>query len=121
MTTLHHHTEPNTLVLTLDGTVHPAEVPAVRAAAARLMVAVRAGVVVDLSLAGDQGLATVDVLAHLCLMARRLGREFRIRHSSPTLRQLLDLSGLAEALQAGDECGCRACWTEPDHPGSPAV
>jgi ABC-type transporter Mla MlaB component len=40
-------------------------------------------------------LATVDALARLAIAARRVGRGIEVRHASDSLRQLLDLAGLA--------------------------
>jgi anti-anti-sigma regulatory factor len=42
--------------------------------------------------------ATVDVLAHLCLLARRLGGELRVSGAGEELRALVWLMGLTETL-----------------------
>ena len=42
---------------------------------------------------------TIEALARLQLTARRLGRQVRLRHPSPELRELLDLCGLSETLR----------------------
>ena len=57
----------------------------------------------DVGLVCDVGdvatdLATVDALARLQLMARRMGREIHVRHARGELVLLLDLVGLAECV-----------------------
>jgi ABC-type transporter Mla MlaB component len=42
---------------------------------------------------------TVEALARLQLTARRLGRQIRLRHPSPELRELLELFGLTDVLR----------------------
>jgi len=51
-------------------------------------------VVCDVAGLGPPGLATVDVLARLELVARRAGGRIRLRNPDPALRALLDLVGL---------------------------
>lgn len=48
-------------------------------------------------------LATLDTLARLQLAARRLGGAIRLQHPSRDLCQLLELTGLAETFDLGDE------------------
>jgi ABC-type transporter Mla MlaB component len=45
-------------------------------------------------------LAAVDALARLALVARRFGREVRLRRASPELGDLIELAGLSEVLPA---------------------
>ncbi len=42
---------------------------------------------------------SVDTIARLALIARRLGLELRLRHSTPELRELVAFMGLAEVLR----------------------
>lgn len=51
-------------------------------------------VVCDVAGAGPPGLATVDLLAHLELTARRAGGRIRLRGVTPALGALLELVGL---------------------------
>ena len=44
-------------------------------------------------------LGTVDSLARLALAARRLGRDVRLRHARPELKELVAFAGLAEVLR----------------------
>jgi anti-anti-sigma regulatory factor len=55
-------------------------------------------VVCDVSALAGSDLATVDALAGLALVARRLGCRVRLRHASPELRELLALAGLADVV-----------------------
>jgi hypothetical protein len=50
-------------------------------------------------------LPTVDVLVRLALVARRSRRTMRLEHASPAILELLELCGLTEVLQTGDEPG----------------
>ena len=43
-------------------------------------------------------LGTVEVLARLQLVARRLGCELQVRHASPDLQCLIEFTGLSEVL-----------------------
>ena len=43
--------------------------------------------------------AAIDALARTHLLARRLGRELRLRRASNELRELLDFAGLAGVLR----------------------
>jgi anti-anti-sigma regulatory factor len=69
-------------------------------------------------------LAAVDGLARLQLEARRRGEVVRLQRVSPALRELLDLTGLADVL--GVEMGGQAeereerlGLEEERHPGDP--
>ena len=60
-------------------------------------------VVRDLGWIDAADLATVDALARVALVARRLGRDVRVEGASPELRELLALAGLAGVVPcAGD-------------------
>ena len=52
--------------------------------------------------------AAVDVVAHLALVARRLGRGIRLRDASPTLVELLAFAGLAEMIPCELDSGLDA-------------
>ena len=71
-------------------------------------------------------LGAVDGLARLQLEAKRRGRVLRLRRVSPGLRELLDLTGLAEALgvevgRQPEEREERLGLQEERHPGDPPV
>ncbi len=110
MTRLRHHSEPDALVLTLDGTIHTGEVQALLADAHTLLDdESRTTVVLDLSLVRAPGLAAIDVVMRLHLLARRRGRSLEIRHVPASLAQVLDQAGLSESLPLHEACRCRAC------------
>jgi hypothetical protein len=48
---------------------------------------------------------TVDALARLQLIARRLGREARVEHASPELRDLLAFMGLSRVVRLSEGSG----------------
>jgi hypothetical protein len=50
----------------------------------------------------DADLATVDDLARLQLIARRLGMTLQLRDASRELRELLDLAGLGDVVRCSD-------------------
>jgi hypothetical protein len=54
------------------------------------------------------GLALVDLVARLQLLARGAGCTITVRDPSPELSELLDLAGLAELLGAGLQAGGQA-------------
>jgi len=110
VTRLRHHTEPDTLVLTPDGTIDTCEVPALLTAAAALLdVGPRTTVALDLSLLRAPGLAAIDALMRLHLLARRRSRSMKIRHIPPLLEQALQQTGLSESLPLQETCRCRVC------------
>lgn len=110
MTTLRHHTEPETLVLTPDGSIETGEVPALLEMAARLLDdEPRGTVVLDLSLLRLSGLAAIDALMRLHLIARRRGRPLLIRHTPGPLGRALERTGLSETLPLREACSCRVC------------
>jgi anti-anti-sigma regulatory factor len=65
-------------------------------------------VVCDVSTITAADLLTIDALARLALMARRLGCDLEIRNPSAALSELLVLVGLAEALLAPAPSGLEA-------------
>lgn len=110
MTTLHHHNERDALVLTPDGSIDAGDVPALLATAARLVDDDSRGtVVLDLSLLRSGGLAAVDAVLRLHLIARRCGRPLLIRHTPVPLERALELTGLRDILPRREACSCRGC------------
>ncbi len=89
----------STIVLVLSG-------PILRADLARLCARVRTLLqdsnaelaVCDVEGVADPDVVTVDALARLQLIARRLGLEIRVLHPNGVLRDLLTLTGLREVL-----------------------
>jgi ABC-type transporter Mla MlaB component len=55
-------------------------------------------VVCDVGSVAEADLGTVDALARLALIARRLGRPVMLRDACPELRELLEFAGLAGVL-----------------------
>ncbi|MDP2710986.1 MAG: STAS domain-containing protein [Solirubrobacteraceae bacterium] len=73
---------------------------------ARVLVGVRDVDVVVCDVGGvDADLVTVEVLARLCLTARRLGCRLALRDASPELDELLAFCGLAGVLEAEGDAG----------------
>jgi hypothetical protein len=56
----------------------------------------------DVAALTEADLATVDDLARLQLIARRLGMTVRLRDASRELRELLDLAGLGDVVRCSD-------------------
>ena len=83
-----------TIVLVVEGRITPGDVARL-CHTARLILEECAAerIVCDVSSVNVDA-ATVDALARLRLLARRLGRRIRFRHGSPELRALLRLTGL---------------------------
>jgi hypothetical protein len=61
-------------------------------------------VVASRTISAPPGLELIGTLARLQLEARRVGCAIGVRDSAPELRELLDLAGLTEVLDAA--CGC---------------
>lgn len=89
-------------VLRLASPVSPSDGPRLCAELTRLAATGATEIVCDVSALHAPGLTAVDTLARLHLTARRTGCHLRLRHPTPQLRALLELTGLAEAL-LGDE------------------
>lgn len=53
----------------------------------------------DLSALTDPDITTVDVIARLQLMARRLRLDLRLENASRELAELLDLAGLSDVVK----------------------
>jgi anti-anti-sigma regulatory factor len=113
MTTLQHHMEQDALVLTPDGCIATSDVPALLAAANRLVDEhPRGTVVLDLSLVRLPGLETIDAVMRLHLTTKRRGRPLQIRHTPAPLEHVLRQAGLSDTLRLHEPCPCRVC-TEP--------
>jgi hypothetical protein len=97
------------------------------------LVVVRDEVVVNswsLAGAGPPDAATVDELARLYVVVRRLGYSVRLRDVSADLRRLLDLCGLSHLFGVGSlrvemvgeaECGEQLCIHEVVEPDDPVT
>jgi ABC-type transporter Mla MlaB component len=90
---------PGVVVLVIGGPITRAGVAGLCDRARSLLAGSRNRVVVcDVRAVGEPDAATVDALARLQLMARRMGKEIRLRDACADLRSLLRLAGLAEAI-----------------------
>ena len=67
-------------------------------------------------------IATVDELARLQLVARRLGFTVRLRHAGAELRRLLDLAGLTAVVPVtGPACASVEVFGQPEGGEEPGV
>jgi ABC-type transporter Mla MlaB component len=90
----------------LSGSIAPADIPRICAAAHRLMAATEDGTVVcDVEALVSPDAAAVDALARLQLAARRLHREIRLERASEELAALIELSGLSDVIPNGAGSG----------------
>ncbi|MFJ6750891.1 MULTISPECIES: STAS domain-containing protein [unclassified Streptomyces] len=91
---------PRTAVWHLPPPLSPAEIPALCARLRRLLREhpYVTTVLCDVTALDAPGATAVEALLRLQLTAHRLGRGIRLRHAPETLRLLLTLTGLAEAL-----------------------
>ena len=62
-------------------------------------------IVCDLGTLTKPDLQTVDALAHLALLARRLHCRLELRHASAAVRELIVLAGLTEVLRCSGDSG----------------
>ncbi|HEX2044953.1 MAG TPA: STAS domain-containing protein [Gaiellaceae bacterium] len=91
--------EPSTVVFVVGGPITRGDVPELcERARACLERCGGTEVVCDVGALVGTDATTIEAVARLQLLARRLGRRIRLRHASPELRSLLELSGLAEAV-----------------------
>lgn len=86
-------------VLRLASPVSPVDGARLCAELTRLAATGATEAVCDVSGVHTPQLAAVDALARLRLTARRTGCHLRLRHPTPQLRALLELTGLAEPLE----------------------
>jgi ABC-type transporter Mla MlaB component len=92
----------SSIVLSLDGPLARADLPALCERGVALLEASGADVLVcDLSALAEVDAVALDAVARLQLTARRHGSRICIRHASAELEELLRLTGLAEI------CGLR--------------
>lgn len=87
--------DPPPLVVRISGPIAPADIHAWCEAVRSLLETSGADLVsCDLAALADPDFSTVDALARLTLVARRLGREVRVRDAPPELSGLLRFAGL---------------------------
>jgi ABC-type transporter Mla MlaB component len=99
----------------IDGSLTGADVPRLCDRVRVLLEGTDAELVVcDVGAVVHPNVCTVDALARLQLMARRLGRQVRLRHASSELQELLTFVGLSDVLplSAGLPLGRRSWQTE---------
>jgi anti-anti-sigma regulatory factor len=111
--------DPDTIELTIAGRID-------RSDAARLGRQVRglladagaARIVCDVGSVTQSDVAVIDALCRMRLAARRSGCQFRIRHPSPGLLQLIFLIGLTDVVPvAGSDVEVEGEPEEREHPG----
>ncbi len=96
-------------VLILSGAIVTADVPALCDRARALLERCDADLVVcDVEGLADPDALTIDTLARIQLIARRLGRRVRFRRACGELEQLLALAGLDDVLPCGPSSGIEA-------------
>ncbi|MFL5796606.1 MAG: STAS domain-containing protein [Actinomycetota bacterium] len=95
--------EPGTIVLVFEGRIARAGIPGL---CERVRVVLDACghelVICDVAGVDDPDAATVDALARLQLVARRLGRRLSLRDPCDELLELLALTGLDEVVPVDD-------------------
>ena len=88
-----------TIVVVVGGRIARADIPALCERVRRLAEASGTELVTcDLGAVADPDLATVDALARLQLVARRVGCSVRLRDAGADLQGLLALTGLSDAV-----------------------
>ena len=93
------HADRPALVLVLDESVGPVDLPALCAYLRQRLVETDADqVVCEVRGLRRPTITTLDILARLQLTARRLGCQLRLRHPDPRLRALLELAGLSDVI-----------------------
>jgi anti-anti-sigma regulatory factor len=90
--------EPS-IVIEFRGLISPADIPGL-CARTRALLRTRDETVVifDAGAIIAPDAAAVDAVARLQLVAKRLGREMRLRHASDELQELIALAGLSEVV-----------------------
>jgi ABC-type transporter Mla MlaB component len=123
---------PGSTILVLSGPIARADVPALCERARVLLQRCGDRVVCDVGGVVEPDAVTIDALARLQLVARRLGRTVWFRRACGDLERLLVLSGLGEVLPCGPSSGIEARGQpeereqalrveEEADPGDPAV
>jgi ABC-type transporter Mla MlaB component len=93
--------EPSTIALVVAGRIARADVAALCDRVRALLEESRAELLVcEVAATADPDMATVELLARLQLVARRLGRQVRLSRAPAGLVELLALLGLDEVLQS---------------------
>ena len=93
--------EPTTIALVVAGRIARADVGALCDRVRALLEESRAELLVcEVAAAADPDLVTVELLARLQLVARRLGRQVRLSRAPAGLVELLAFLGLDEVLQS---------------------
>ena len=91
--------EPNTIVLVISGPIDRAGIAALCQRVRVLLESSDADqVFCDVAALVDPDAVTVDALARLQLIARRLGRQVQLRHACGELQELLALMGLSDVV-----------------------
>jgi ABC-type transporter Mla MlaB component len=91
--------EPSIIAIAIDGPIERADIPALCERVRVRLEGARPGwVTCDVGELTVADAATVDALARLQLIARRLGLELRLNRPSGALVELLTLMGLREIL-----------------------
>ena len=91
--------EPSTIALVVAGRIARADVAALCDRVRALLLESRAEVVVcEVAAAAGPDLVTVELLARLQLVARRLGRQVRVSRAPAALLELLILLGLDDVV-----------------------
>lgn len=91
--------EPSVIAIAIDGSIEPADIPALCDRLRELIE--RSGtdrVVCDVGDLAQPDAVAVDALARLQLTARRCGLEVLLRQASPRLIELLTMMGLRDIL-----------------------
>jgi len=100
---------PDAMVFVLRGPIANADVPALCERARVLLESCEPDLVAcDVEGLVDPDAVTVDALARLQLIARRLGRRVRFLHACGELEELLGLMGLGDVLPCGPAVRPRA-------------
>jgi ABC-type transporter Mla MlaB component len=101
--------EPGTTVLVLAGPIGRGDIPGLCERGRVLMEGCDADLVIcDVGAIAEPDAVTVDALARLQLMARRLGRRIHLRRACDELEELLALMGLSDVLPCGGASGVGA-------------
>ena len=105
-----HRAQPSqTTEFRIGPRIDRAEIPGLCERAQRQMEGIAAErLTCDVSSIIEPDAVTVDALARLQLTARRLGRQVRVQHASPALRELLALMGLSGVVSLGEPSGLEA-------------
>ena len=91
--------EANTTILVFNGRIGRTDIEQICEWADPLLAGADAGLVIcDVSAIVDPDAVTIDALARLQLTARRLGHKVKVRHASHDLKQLLEFTGLRDAV-----------------------